>query len=456
MWSRGLGGLAAGYASLFAGGVACAQDVAAKAVVPLLEYVFLLSGVLVLLVIGLLVLLQWRFFKACKEHGKLELFAESPFGVPVGSVRSALALTIVLASLGYIGASIVGTVLGSELPFPEIAATVLGTVLGFYFGSRGGAASAMQVTELVRESVHRDADRAVARATQEKDETLLGTFKEKATNGVRTARVIADLLPERAGAPVKRVVEIAEATLGAANALAGQGKTGEALAKVQDVVGLAKSPLSGALGGAIASFKGVLGTAVPVVGVALAIAGIGGRLVGAAYDRWVARVLGAPHTPELFPPTIVDADMTMMIVRRSPVLRAAYQDALTAGDRAFFSAFKDLALSADGADALWQEARFGRDVGLDREQVEAAATEFQREVMNELTVREIPGDAAAQAGGAEALLGQVDRLQADTDARVELEKLVLLVDGLKQDGQPVEKLFAEAAQALEGAPATTP
>ena len=62
---------------------------------------------------------------------------------------------------------------------------------------------------------------------------------------------------------------------------------------------------------------------------------------------------------------------------------------------------------------------------------------------------------AAQADGVAALLGQIDRLRADPDARVQLEQLVLLADGLKQDGQPVEKLFGEAAQELQGTPSAS-
>lgn len=78
--------------------------------------------------------LRQDFYEACRETDNLELLANCPFGLPTGSVRSTLALLIVLFAIGYVGIS------GVEEP-PQFLTAIVSTVLGFYFGSRSSSRS---------------------------------------------------------------------------------------------------------------------------------------------------------------------------------------------------------------------------------------------------------------------------------------------------------------------------
>ena len=81
--------------------------------------------------------LQKGFLQACRDRGALEVYARSPAGVPIGTVRALLALFLVLATVIFLGLAMMP--LEPKLAFPEMMTAVLGTVLGFYFGNRAGA-----------------------------------------------------------------------------------------------------------------------------------------------------------------------------------------------------------------------------------------------------------------------------------------------------------------------------
>lgn len=74
----------------------------------------------------------------------------------------------------------------------------------------------------------------------------------------------------------------------------------------------------------VPSFTAALGSTAGPLAIAGIVAIVGARLAGSAYDRWVARVLNAPYTPELFPPTVIDAAVAMSILRASPVFAKAF------------------------------------------------------------------------------------------------------------------------------------
>lgn len=404
------------------------------------------GGIIVLLVLmlGLMIYQQRKLLSACTKTNRLELLVDLPMGIPRGSVRSLLALTIVFASLAYIAYFLVGT---PNANFPDIVGTILGTVLGFYFGSRSAAEAGEERTEKLVESARAEGQEAAAEATAEKEQSVVGNLAGKARQGVAIARTVAGILPEQMGSQVKKVAGFAEEMLGVAESLSGAGRTGEAKAKLQDVIQVAKDPVANVLGNALDAMRSVLGTAVPVAGIALAVISISAKVTGAAYDRWVARVMGAPHTPELFPPALIDADSAIMIIRRIPALAAAYAPELAAGDRDFFRRFKDEALSPEGLDAVAADPAFRKD--LDDDELAAAVMAFQREIMDEEVRKEVAPDLAQAVGGLPILLAHLDKLHKDSRAREELQKLMLVTDELKRAGQPVDKVFSEAAQDLK-------
>src|SRR5215471_4465329 len=75
--------------------------------------------------------LQYRYYTTCKEQNNLMLFSQSPAGLPVGTIRSVLALLIVIVGLSL---TIISVFNGRSVP--ETITALLGTIIGFYFGSR--------------------------------------------------------------------------------------------------------------------------------------------------------------------------------------------------------------------------------------------------------------------------------------------------------------------------------
>jgi hypothetical protein len=320
-------------------------------------------------------LLQQRFLAACREAGEITIFALQPAGVPSGTVRSLIALLVIFASIGFAAFTLI-----QGKPFPEIMSAVLGTVLGFYFGSRtahGGEGH--EVLERIDAS-HRLRDHA--------------------------ARLRAGLaLPERLGGEVGR----------------------EAPAAPLPEERIAR-PIGLALARATRSFA-VPGMSLPPRAIAGAVAAIASRLTGAAYERWVARVLHAPWNAALLPPQPFDPEAVIELVGRSPIFARAFAPEVAAADRLFLRRLVERALAEGSAEELWAETRF-----LDRAAFAAGLAELRRAALEREVVQDLGGREIAGIGRIERLLAAIDRLHADPAAQRDLDALVLIADGLKRGG----------------------
>jgi hypothetical protein len=386
--------------------------------------------------------LQKRFLAACQENRDIALFAQHPAGVPEGTIRSLLALFIVFASIAFVALAMLP--LPGIKEFPELLSGILGSVLGFYFGARGpGLKGAGEVLQRV-DAAQAERDRAL-------DETKAGKveqIRDQVASGVGVARAVAKVLPAEVGKQIDRVADTIDQGLVVVDRLRSAGSTEKALeqaVKLASELGQ-KDPVKSTLLQAASSFAGVLGGSLPPLVIASAVVAIGSRLAGAAYDRWVARVLHAPYTPELFPPTVIDASTAMTITLQSPVLKRAFAPELEQGERRFFSELVDLVLSEARIEELWQ--RLGPRFA-DRADFDEGIALFQRGAMTLETVKDLPADLAREAGGIDPLLAAVDRLYADPQARRDLDAIVLMADALKRDGRDPAAAFAEARRQLE-------
>jgi hypothetical protein len=386
--------------------------------------------------------LQQRFLAACQESRDIALFAQHPAGVPEGTVRSLLALFIVFASIAFIALAMLP--LPGIKEFPELMSGILGSVLGFYFGARSpGITGAGQVLQRV-DAAQAERDRALDEAKAGRVEQI----RDQVASGVGAARAVAKVLPTEVGKQIDRVADTIDQGLVVVDRLRSAGSTEKALeqaVKLASELGQ-KDPVKSTLLQAASSFAGVLGGSLPPLVIASAVVAIGSRLAGAAYDRWVARVLHAPYTPELFPPTVIDASTAMTITLQSPVLKRAFAPELEQGERRFFSELVDLVLSEARIEELWQ--RLGPRFA-DRADFDEGIALFQRGAMTLETVKDLPADLAREAGGIDPLLAAVDRLYADPQARRDLDAIVLMADALKRDGRDPAAAFAEARRQLE-------
>jgi hypothetical protein len=416
-----------------------------------------------LVVVGLLVAgifayvfrLQANFLKICTDTQQPTLFAQAPAGLPTGTVRSLIALFIVLTAVFMILLTIKG---GPFQNFPEVLGGVLGTVLGFYFGSRTASSASERETtrELSQLSEQRNQAMEQAEASEQRSQvivqaeaTRLDRTVQTVKEGLAVANIIKAVLPENLRSPAEAVIGKVEGGLKIVDELKSAGNVGGA---VEKAIGLVKDVskeggIATLLAKAAGSFGVALGGAVPPLALAVSVATVAARLTGAAYERWIARVLDAPYTPALFPPSAIDANTGLILLRKSPRFAAAFAPEMQQGDRAFVLDFVQTALSEAGSEAI-RDKYPGRFATL--QEIDEALDQFQQAAIELEVSKDITNEMAADVGGVEPLMRTVDRIHAHPEAQADMDALVLMIDKLRQSDQPVEKLVREARQEVEG------
>jgi hypothetical protein len=221
---------------------------------------------------------------------------------------------------------------------------------------------------------------------------------------------------------------------------------------VEKAIGLVKDVskeggVAALLAKAVGSFGVALGGTVPPLALAVTVATVAARLSGAAYERWVARVLDAPYTPALFPPTVIDANTGFVLLRKSPRFAAAFAPEIQQGDRAFILDFVQTALSDTGSEGI-RDKYPGRFTTL--QDIDEALDQFQQAAIELEVSKDLTGDMVADVNGVEPLMRALDRIEANPEARADMDALMLTIDKLRKADQPVEKLVREARQEVEG------
>jgi hypothetical protein len=395
--------------------------------------------------------LQKRFFDACREDRQLQLFFESPAGLPSGTVRAVLALIIVVVSLFLIAMQFFGA---AELDagVPEALTTLLGAVVAFYFATRVSQTAGDGAAQSQIESFKAQRDEALRSAETEQADTRLGKLRK----GLAVVTAASSLLPKAVREKYVPVVEKIQTGLRTAENLLGsdnpEGAREVAAGAFDDFA--RNNPVVAVLSKAKDSFAPVLSTlgmtAAPVA-IALAVVGIGVRLGGAKYQRWKQRILHAPLLPDTVALTAVDATIGDSLLRANPVLAAAYKPELEAGNRKFIKDAANALLTLD-MDSLWAHYRrdeTGNERFESRQQLEDAVEAFRR-VKADFDLRpEVPADLLTAFGGYDQLLSAVDAIHEHPEAQADLDELMTISDGLMQQGQPVMKILENAAKEVE-------
>lgn len=265
--------------------------------------------------------------------------------------------------------------------------------------------------------------------------------------GVAVARLAAGLLPGDAGRALGALADKVQGGLDVVDALekAGHvdGAAGQAGALLDKVT--ANDPVATLLGDAVRTFGMVLAGG-PVTPLALvgAVVGLGAKLGAAEYGRWTARVLNAAYTPELFPPGTIDGTSVMAALKAAQVFKAVFQPELDAGNIASLLDMATDALRDDTGEALWGKAgsRFPS-----RHAFDEGLQEFRKALLDDGIRSDLPADSPeiTRAGGVDALLQAIDRIDADPPARADLDRIVLLAGRMRRQGMDAAKLFADAA-----------
>jgi hypothetical protein len=349
---------------------------------------------------------------------QLASLRELPLALPEGTVRALLALIV-----GVVGLPLL--LFSQALALNDAVAGyvngIIAGVFGYYFGARSTAAEATTTRRLGEALAGQGRQ---AEALREENAALRERAAEAAAAGARPGQLAAaldalsrqiavaanlletlgpalppGLVPAGAADALKR----ARAVAAEARALATGGEAadpGALLGRVLDATA-ALAGRDGAFAVLLRAAAGALPAAVaggPLAGVSLLL-GLGWQAGSAAWRRWRAQVLAAPHDPTLFDPGSVSPSSAALRLEDAPVFAAAFA---ALRDRPGFAAdLLDLALRDDAPARLWAEhgERFASP--------EAAATglaEFRRALLVETADADVSAPAldAVAAGLAAA------------------------------------------------------
>jgi hypothetical protein len=399
---------------------------------------FNLSIVILLAIVAFFVAymfyLQRQFLKACQENKQLTAFVQAPAGLPPGTVRSILTLMLIAFSLYLLTLK----AFGKAEEFPQTLAAILSTVIGFYFGSRTAArASDEDQLEQVKQ-LETARDQAVTDKEEGQTSALIGKIRK----GIAMTKIASELLPENMRQKFGGTISKLEQGVATVESLTKIGDSSEALSKATQTFALFReeNPARVSFEKATASFGRVLGTAVPAAALISTVVVIGTKLVGAAYEKWRARVLHAPFSPAVVPLQVIDANTGFTLLLRCPVFKAAFLNELTANDRPFMtSAIHDF-LGGERTGALWERYRNRFE---SRELFEKGLEEFRRAVADLELKQDIEPQIMAEVGGYDQLVTSLDQIHADPEARADLDALITMTESLQEKGEPVMSIFAK-------------
>ena len=379
-----------------------------------------------------MVYLQRHFLNVCRDNNQLTTFLEAPAGLPPGTVRSVLTLLIVSFSLYLLVLAAFN--IGAKLP--DALAAILSTVIGFYFGSRTAKGAADQAQQ---EQV-RQLETARDQAVTDKEEGQTSTLLKKIQKGLAMTKIAAQLLPENIRKKYGGTIAKLEQGVTTVESLTKIGDSSAALSKADQIFTVFKeeNPVRDLFQKATTSFGRVLSTAVPAAALISTVVVIGTKLVGAAYEKWRARVLHAPFSPAVIPLQVVDANTGFTLLLKCPIFKAAFKTELEANDRPFMTSAMHGFLGGEKTEALWTKYK---DRFESRGQFETGLEEFRRAVADLELRQDIEPQLLTEVGGYDELMRSIDQLNADPEARADLDGLVTITEGLQENGEPVRAIF---------------
>lgn len=410
--------------------------------------------------------LRQDFYEACREAGNLRLFANSPFGIPSGSVRSTLALLIVLFAIGYIG------ITGMQEP-PQFLTAIVSTVLGFYFGSRSSSDAQKKQEEIMmrmnRNSANGETTGPSASAPaptapspgpssapatadpkrRKKAEGLLDQLRE----GLSITEVASGVLPQSIRQRFSSVTQSLQGGIDTVQNLLEAENIGEALNKGHTLLKRFRqdNPVRSITERALGTFGSVLSGAVaplPLIGTLVTVAS---SVKEQVYGRWKARIMHLSFEPADLPIERVDANTGFTLLVDSPIMKEAFRNELEANDRRFMENTAEELLATEDLDTLWENYADRFD---SRKQFEQGVDQLRRAAADLDLKEELDPALFREVGGYEETVAAVDELHGDEAARGDLDAIVTMFEALKKaDGvkTSIRDLFANIKSDLESA-----
>jgi hypothetical protein len=341
-----------------------------------------------------------------------------PLALPEGTVRAVLALIV-----GVIGLPLL--LFSQALRLPDAIAGyvngIIAGVFGYYFGAHGSgtdAATARRATEAL-------ATQARAHEELRAENTALSQQAASTATQGQVSRVL-DSLSRHIGIAETLVEGLGPALppgllpAGAADVLAKARDAAAVASKLADGQADAStlSMLQQALGGLIGSsgpFPTLLkaaAAALPVAGgpfgAAALLLGLGWQAGSAAWRRWRAQVLDAPHDPTLFDAGSITPTSAALRLAQAPIFARVFAGQMQ--QPGFIAGLLDLVLRDDASARLW--ATYGSSFASPAE-AEAGLAEYRRALLGERVAADVSAPAVQAVAGALAAAPPALRPAAD-------------------------------------------
>jgi predicted RNase H-like HicB family nuclease len=429
-------------ATILSAGLAYAEEVGAKTAqaAPQVNSLWIYLTIVVLFIIfggsvAFMFVVQRKYLSACIQDNQLAVFAQSPAGMPEGTVRAMISFIIITISL-YLTVLLFFNVVG-ESKFPEALSSLLGAVVGFYFGSRTGSKDdgtglQAQVKDLKTE-----------RDTTESNKLLVNIKK-----GIDMTKAVVNILPDDQKKKYTDIITKLEQGYDTVNSLTSGGSIKDALAKGQELFDIFKkdNPARDIFSKALASFSTVLGGSVPALAIITTVVGVGVKLVGTEYEKWKKRVLNVPITPAVLHLRPIDANTGFTLLLQCPIFKTAFAQELEGNDRPFMTKIMEL-INQPNVDDFWNTYKNRFDT---REKFDQGLQELRRATLDsELAADTIDRpELFAQAGGVKEFMKSVDRINTNEEAQASLQQLVLVVEQLQKEGEPVPTIFEKVQKEM--------
>jgi hypothetical protein len=446
---------AAVLATTFAGVAAAADselDAAQIAAMRDIQIWVVAAAMLILMIIsialyGYLRTLRDRLGDLADRHEDArKLYMQMALGVPDGTIRSALAVLIVIGALLTLVAAM-GEFLGFKVP--EALTGVFGTILGFYFGRAGSVessqataamAGAAQISSEAKEQKAQAAhDVAAATASAEDAKktasaTRLKTVMARIDPITRAMdSIIGFAPPTLLAASVAKWKALRDAITAASNTgsldqletalaqLSKEGPVAELISQVSpELAPMAKPGQSGA-------------------DVARALIEFNVTLSPEVAQRWALRVLGLPFRAEVIEPVIDDAYATSLI-QSSPISTRLLQELRDKpGDTPVSAANLVRTVLTDDAVATLTEELGGR---IAEQDIAAVVEQLQKRAIEQQLERDIPPEKVASFGDLKSLFLAIDRVRASAAGQQALDIVLGIVRRARAAGVPIADLLS--------------
>ncbi len=380
-------------------------------------------------VIFFMFFLQKKYLEACQRTHQIAVYAKSPAGLPEGTMRAMISFIIIAISL-YLCVLLFFQIVGQGSKFPEALSSLLGAVVGFYFGSRSGKADDGKVLQEQLSTIEKERD-------GEQSDTILSRIKK----GIDMSKAAIALLPDEQKKKYGEFIEKLEKGYATVSAIAQGGNVSDALTRGKELFDLFRkeNPVRDIFANAIKSLGAVLGGPVPALAVITTVVGCGVKLAGSAYEKWKVRILNVPVTPAVLPLQVVDANTGFTLLLQSPIFKQAFEQKLEANDRPFMVEATEL-LNASDVEAFWNKHKEAFD---SMEQFNQGLQQFRRAALDRELIVDTQDDDAlfSQTGGLDKFMKELDRINTDEEAQAALHQLVIAVETLQKQGEPVPAIF---------------